>query len=121
MVPGLEQLEGRSILIAGATGLIGSFLTDMLLEYNSSREGNMKIYLVSRNMAHLHKRFDAAGAACLHYLEHDVSEPLPFDFGVDYLFHAASNAYPASFNQDPVGTILGNVLGTKYWETKNIV
>lgn len=113
-VPDLEQLRSSTILIAGATGLIGSFLTDMLLDFNVNQEGNIKIYVMSRQVEHLHKRFDAAGAEGLYYLEQDVSKPLPFDFPVDYVFHAASNAYPASFNQDPVGTILGNVLGTKH-------
>ena len=29
-VVGLEKLEGATVLVAGATGLIGSFLVDML-------------------------------------------------------------------------------------------
>ena len=111
-VPSLDLLKGCSVMICGATGLIGSFLTDMLLDFNKNHDGHIKIYAMGRNMERLQKRFDFS-AKSLHFLEHDVTQPLLFDFSVDYIIHAASNAYPASFNQDPVGTLLGNVLGTK--------
>ena len=112
-VPSMDLLRGSSVLICGATGLIGSFLTDMLLAFNSNHGGHVEIHAMSRNLEHLQNRFDAASTASLHYLEHDVSRPLHSDFSVDYIINAASNAYPASFNQDPVGTLLGNVSGTK--------
>ena len=46
-------------------------------------------------------------------VEHDVNIIPKFDFPVDFIIHAASNAYPAAFNADPVGTIMSNILGTK--------
>ena len=47
-------------------------------------------------------------------MEHNVNELPDFDFAVDYIIHAASPAFPAAFNNDPVGTVMSNILGTKY-------
>ena len=112
-VPSLQKLQGTSVLIAGATGLIGSFLTDMLLAYNINHNGRVQIYAVGRSQNRLEKRFEGVFSDYLHLVEHDVMDSLESGCHVDYVVNAASNAYPASFNLDPVGTILGNILGTK--------
>lgn len=33
----LENLKGKSVVITGATGTIGSFVTDVLLRYNQTK------------------------------------------------------------------------------------
>ena len=41
-----ETLKGASVMITGASGLIGSFMTDMLLELNRSADpvsGSMRL------------------------------------------------------------------------------
>ncbi len=109
----IEKLCGCSVLITGATGLIGSFLVDTLLAYNQDG-ADIDIYALGRSSDRLKARFDGAITDKLHFVEHDVNEKPAFDFSVDYVIHAASNAYPAAFATDPVGTILSNVLGTNY-------
>lgn len=113
-VQGIECLRDSSVLITGATGLIGSFVTDMLLEYNSKYSAGIKVYAIGRSLARLSERFDGAPDGNLHLIEHDVNNPPCFDFSFDYIIHAASNAYPAAYANDPVGTILSNILGTDY-------
>ncbi len=110
----IEQLRGHSVLITGATGLIGSFIVDMLLEYNRSEQADIHIYALGRSIKRLNSRFEGVTTDRLHFVEHDVNQKPAFDIDVDYIIHAASNAYPASFAEDPVGTILSNVLGTQY-------
>lgn len=111
---GIEKLRGSSVMITGATGLIGSFVVDMLLEYNRLEAANIHIYALGRSLRRLENRFDGAITEYLHFVEHDVNQKPKFDFQVDYIIHAASNAFPASFAEDPVGTILNNVFGTQY-------
>ena len=111
---GIENLKGCSVMVTGATGLIGSFVVDMLLEYNRSSQANITVYALGRSRQRLSARFDGAVTEYLHFVEHDVNEKPDFDFAVDYIIHAASNAYPAAFATDPVGTILSNVLGVNY-------
>lgn len=113
-VPKIQDLRSSSIMITGATGLIGSFLVDALLEYNSLENADIQIYALGRSKTRLQKRFEGAITDHLHFVEHDVNQSPTFDFAIDYVIHAASNAYPASFAEDPVGTILNNVFGTQY-------
>lgn len=108
----LDKLKGKSIMITGATGLIGSFITDMLIKANQTDGLDLTIYALSRSVDRLEKRFGKALSEKLKYIAHDINEEISFDIDADYIIHAASNAYPALFNADPVGTIVSNVLGT---------
>lgn len=113
---GISELSGKSMLITGASGLIGSYIVDMLCFWNSLQKCDtykINIYACSRRLENLTRRF----AGCreqkfLHFCEMDVSKDVYFEYPVDFIIHAASNAYPAAFNDDPVGTILANVVGT---------
>jgi len=108
----IDSLKNSSILITGATGLIGSYLVDLLYTFNCSSSANIKIYALGRSFDRLKDRFEGDDLSFLSFVEGDVCSPIANEFHVDYIIHAASNAYPASFNQDPVGTITGNIVGT---------
>lgn len=110
----IEKLNNSSVMITGASGLIGSFLTDMLLLCNKERGSNITIYALDLSEERLADRFNGAKTDKLMFIEHNVNELPDFDFNVDYIIHAASNAFPAVFNSDPVGTIMSNIQGTKY-------
>ena len=110
-VVGIEKLVGRSFLITGASGLIGSFIVDTLVYYNKKNNAGIKVCATGRNIKRLEERFGGESAS-LCFSEHDVNKVPDFDFRADYIIHAASNAYPAAFNDYPVDTVMSNVLGT---------
>ena len=94
--------------------MIGSFIVDVLLEYNRLESAAIQIYALGRSEQRLHARFEDVITDHLHFVAQDINQPPHFDFDVDYIIHAASNAYPASFANDPVGTIMNNIFGTQY-------
>lgn len=111
-----EQLpeERFSILITGATGLIGSFMTDVLLYANRALARSYEIYVMGRSKERLAERFSyVSNNEKLYFIEQDVCQPFPDGISVDYIVNAASNADPRSYALYPAETILTNILGTK--------
>lgn len=112
-----ERLAGSTVLITGAGGTIGSFLVDMLLEFDRkcivSGNTEKQIYVVAagRSRERLINRFGEETEK-LHYEFYDLLKPVELVSEPDYIISAAGNAHPAAFNSDPVGTILGNIEGT---------
>ena len=52
-----EKLDNKSILITGASGLIGSFLIDVLMEKNLQGL-DCKVYALGRNLDKARNRFE---------------------------------------------------------------
>ena len=107
-----EKLRNRSVMISGATGLVGSFLVDVLLEKN--REGlNCTVYALGRNEKRAKDRFSYCAEDELVFIPYDINKPLVRDdIGtVDYILHLASNTHPMAYATDPIGTITTNIIG----------
>lgn len=107
-----EKLKNKSVLITGATGLIGSFIVDVLMAKNN-KSLNCHIYALGRNIKRLQKRFDyCIDSDNLTILSGDVNKKLDFGvYTIDYIVHLASNTHPVAYAKDPIGTITTNVIG----------
>lgn len=108
---GESGLTGK-VLIIGATGLIGSFLTDVLSFYNRNIERRFEIHAIGRDLKRLNTRFSYLDPAEIHLWEHDIVHLLETEVEYDYIFHLASNADPGGYAAYPVETIITNVQGT---------
>ena len=106
---GIGSLKGKSVLITGVTGTIGSFLADMLIRHSGGSGLGITVYAAGRDPKKLQERY--GGFPEVKVLPYDMNRPIAFDVPVDYIIHGAGNAHPAAFNGDPVGTIMGNVAG----------
>lgn len=112
----LDSLAGKRVLVAGASGLICSFLVDVLLRWNETHAELSPILVTAmgRSKERLEKRFEGCfSKENLTLLEKDVCDELGFDEVFDVIIHGASNAFPAAFASDPVGTMTANLIGTK--------
>lgn len=109
-----KKLENSSILITGATGMIGTFLVDVLMERNHQFQSNISIYALGRSRIRARERFASyIEENTFQFIEHDINEKLEIDCHFDYIFHCASNTHPRAYAEDPIGTIMTNVLGTE--------
>lgn len=106
----INDLNGKSILITGASGLIGSSVIDQLLLLNEIRNFNIKIFCCGREFESLEKRFGRQ-TEYLHFVFYDATKAPHFDFAVDYIIHAASPASPELYVNQPVETMASNFLG----------
>lgn len=115
--PHWAQLEGRTLLFTGASGMIGSFLVDMIMQRNRSlpTERRCRIIAMGRSTRQAEARFAPWWEdACFRFCTQDVTEPLAqLPREPDYLIHGASTTHPQAYATQPVNTILANVFGTK--------
>lgn len=105
-----ETLAGRSILISGATGMIGSFLVDVLME----KKLGVTVYALGRSEEKAKTRFARWWEdEYFRFVSCDINKEITLDVQqVDYVFHAASNTHPVAYATDPIGTITTNIIGT---------
>lgn len=111
-----SKLSNKSIMISGATGMVGSFLVDVILEKNASENLNCTVYALGRNEDKLKSRFSKyADDQHLVFFQYNIQEPLVCEkLGVvDYVLHLASNTHPLLYSTDPIGTVLTNIIGVK--------
>jgi nucleoside-diphosphate-sugar epimerase len=112
VIPELAELEGKKLLVTGASGLILSPLVDALCYANEKNILHVDIYAAARTEEEISSRFTAYyGKPWLHYVYYDAVQPVSFDFKADYIIHGASNAHPAAYLSEPVETLLANVVG----------
>lgn len=106
----------KRALITGITGMVGSHLTDFLLE-----ETDWEIYGVCRwrspldNVAHLLERVNQKDRVFFDYA--DLNDEISLitvmnKVKPDYIFHLAAQSYPMTSFTAPIDTLNTNILGT---------
>ena len=102
-------LEGKNILITGATGLLGTHLVKRLLNIK-----DCTIIALGRSIEKLEEVFNGyKGDGELILMKGDVADEMPScEKGIDYIFHAASPIAGDIIRNYPVSVIKPNILGT---------
>lgn len=109
----LGFLNGKTVLVTGATGLVGTFLVDVIMA--AIRNGSdIRVVAVGRNADRASERFRAySGKANFAFLRHDVRKPFPAETFFNVAIGGASLTHPVAYAAHPLETILTNVEGTR--------
>ncbi|WP_085681168.1 NAD-dependent epimerase/dehydratase family protein [Limosilactobacillus reuteri] len=121
----LNKLHNKTIMITGATGMIGSCIIDILMLQNKLNNLNCHIIAIGRNGKKARMRFHSFwNLKNFAFIQTDVNKEIQYSGKVNYIIHAASNTHPLAYATDPIGTISTNVIGTnnllKFASQKNI-
>lgn len=103
-----EKLSGKTLLITGATGMLGAYLTLATNEANRLGGYKIRLVLLCRDFAKAKALF--GGVEC-RFLFQDVRKPLGLDEPIHNILHTAGPVGPTIFEQDPTEVISTNVEG----------
>ncbi len=123
----LNELEGKSLLITGCTGLVCSALVDVLIRYNETHDKKINILAAGRSRERITDRFAPfSDREWFSFVEYDATaEDNDLPESCDYIIHGAGNAYPSKIVKEPVETMLANINGMRnlleYAKEKKII
>lgn len=106
-----SELEGKTIFITGATGLIGSNLVHSLVSKNKYISKPIRIIAFVRNITKAQTIFKNDYNQ-IEFLVGDVTKPIHVMDNIDYIVHAASQTSSRTFVNQPLNTIKVAVDGT---------
>ena len=76
----VEKIFNKSVLITGVTGLVGSFLVDILMALNDEYDANIIVYALARNGERARELFGVRQD--IHYIIQDVTNPISLNVGI---------------------------------------
>ncbi|HEC1745970.1 TPA: NAD-dependent epimerase/dehydratase family protein [Campylobacter lari] len=106
----IYKLNGKTLLVTGSTGLIGTFFIDILM-YSSI---DIRLIVLCREIGIAKEHFGFfEHKNKIIFIETDICKKIEIPMDVDYIIHLASPADPLNFAKSPIQTIETNVLSTK--------
>lgn len=109
-----ERIKNKSIMISGASGMIGSFLIDVIMIRNQKYGDNCSVIALGRNESNAKNRFSYCwDDENFSFIPQDINKPLSINNRIiNFILHAASNTHPVAYATDPIGTVTTNIIGT---------
>lgn len=109
-----QMYKDKTVLVTGATGRLGRYIADLLIEIDLRYNLNMKILCAARSREKLHQVFgDELQLPSVYVLCGDINTLPGYEGTIDYIFHTAGPAAPVDFKRCPAETLWSHVNGTR--------
>lgn len=95
-----EELNGKTILVAGATGLIGTCMIYAIVYRNKKYNSNIKVVALARNKELLEEKFSEFKN--VESISADICKEINYEGIVDYIVHAACDVAKRTHEKYPV-------------------
>lgn len=105
-----EHFKNSTILVTGATGMIGSQIVKAILYANEIKGVNIKIVALVRNKKKAEKLY---GFNNIKYIVQNIEKLVKPNFSPDYIIHTANSTSSKEFTEKPVETLNSIITGTK--------
>ena len=106
-----DELEGKTVLIAGGKGFLGTYFVNVLNHINEVLSTPMKIVIIDNLITSKNKKNNTSHNVTL--LKQDISESFDFPDELHYIIHTASIASPPTYREFPIKTVDVNYQGTR--------
>ncbi len=112
-----EKFRNKSILVTGATGMIGSLFIKAMLYCSHKYDLKIQIIGIARNRKKVEKIFPHINLNNeLKFYFQDIREPITIENNFDYILHTASITQSRTMINKPI-----EVLTTSFYGTENVL
>jgi UDP-glucuronate decarboxylase len=110
-----KQLEGKTLLISGGAGFLGSYIIATIYKLNKSLfKKPCKVISIDNFITGKKRRIvEEIKDKNFVFINADVTKPLSIDEKIDYIIHAAGLASPVYYQKYPLETIESAIFGVK--------
>lgn len=108
-----NMYRDKSILVTGATGRLGRYIVETLVDVDIKYNLNLRVIGMARSM---NKALETFGNLLefpnVSFIYQNVNIPIEYDGLVDYIFHTAGPAAPMDYKRSTVDVLWAHVNGT---------
>jgi nucleoside-diphosphate-sugar epimerase len=111
-VKNIHEFEGKTILLAGATGLIGGYLVKYF-DYLNKNVFKQPCVIIGLHRKMEKNKFLVDIGRKVNFVQHNISTPYFTPEPIDFIIHSASDCAPLTFTDNPLEIISSQVDGVR--------
>lgn len=111
-----QMYRNKVVLITGATGRLGRYIVETMINIDLNYNLNMRIIGLARSQKKIKEVFEnELNFPNVDMLVQDINEEINYDGKIDYIFHTAGPAAPVNFETIPAETLWSHMKQKRYF------